>query len=405
VPNPGAPVRVQAQCPVSASLKQVAPDVVRYPWSDGASIVTGYSAVAQTDVMAARTSVTSGWHLPIVQTNSAWNTYIRITNLYTTGSTDVTVELYPNGNTQGVDGADLVLTKRLGVAETWTIDALESLAVEGWVGFARITANREVAALALRSKPEASMALTNVAVAGDPEWPVKSYVLAAPLLFTAYNGWNTGINLANISSRATSVTVRYYENNGPLVREEVVVIPARGMVYIYTPGNVVQPEFVGSATLTSDAPVIAAIDEVKYETTEGLTYLGSGVPQTDAAIPIAFREDSANGRHDNSGINVANLNPTAEQTVMISLASITGAEILPPFALTIPPGSSNFVYLPFIDGIPAGTVASIRLRSDDPLGFVALSNDVNYTVAGDGSVVFVATGAAGYFHLPAPAVP
>ena len=153
-------------------------------------------------------------------------------------------------------------------------------------------------------------------------------------------------------------------------------------------------------------PVIAAIDEVKYETIEGLSYIASGVAQTDAAIPMVFRENLDDGPHDNSGINVSNLNLDAPQDVHITLVDKTGAEILDqPIVLTLPAGGSNYIYLPFIDTIPPGTLASVRITSSDPAGFVAISNDINYVVIGDGSVVFSAGGTSGYYRAVGKALP
>ena len=400
VPNPGAPLRLEAQCPIAASLKQTTPAVLNAPWSDGAQSVTGYTAIARADIDASRGAAGAAWFLPIVQTNSGWNTLIRVANLSGNSSADVTMELYPSGNTAGADGVAKVLTTRLPVAGTWAVDALQQLSVTGWVGYARISANREIAAIAVRTKPEAGLSLTNVAVAADAGLTGANYVSGAPLLFNAYNGWNTGINLANVSDSVATVTVAYYPVAGEQLRQDLLTLAPRSMRYIYTPGNVPKQGFVGSATIRSDAPVVAAIDEVKYETTEGLSYMAGSVAQTDGAIPLVFREDPALGLRDNSGINISNLNLTTAQTARIQLYSDVGAPLLSqPFSLVIPPGGNNYVYLPFLNEAPAGTVASARVTASDPAGLVVISNDVNYAVSGDGSVVFVASGTTGYYHL------
>jgi hypothetical protein len=400
VPAPGAPVRLQALCPIAASLKQTTPSVGNPPWSDGADGVTGYTALAQADIDASRATATSAWYLPIAQTNSDWNTFIRVSNLSSIGSTDATVEFYPAGNPAGAAGLALTLTTRIGVAKTWTIDALNVLEEAGWVGYVRITSTREIGVLAMRSKPSAQLTLTNVGVAADAAQAGQNFVSGAPLLFDAYNGWNTGINLANVSDAVASVVVEYYPVGEAELRHEVLTLAPRSMQFIYTPGNVAQHGFVGSATILSDAPVVAAIDEVKYETTEGLSYLAGSVAQVDGAVPIVFREDPSNSLHDNSGINVANLNHELAQSVTIQFYTSIGNPILDtPLALTLPPGGNNYVYLPFIDAVDAGVNASARVTASDPLGVTVISNDVNYAVAGDGSLVLVGSGMDGYYHL------
>jgi hypothetical protein len=398
---PGSPVRIEATCEIAVSLKQYTPEVRRTPWSDGSQVVTGYTGLSQADLAAARATTSSAWYLPIVQTNSDWNTLIRIANFDETPAS-VTVEIYRSGNTEGADGASLTQVRQLGVTEVWTIDALASLGSE-FVGFARITADADIGVVAQRVKPGAMMAIANVAVATDGSAAEGSYRAGAPLLFTAYNGWNTGITMANASDQPAIVTLQYYPTGGPMLREESIVIAARSMQYIYTPGTVDQQDFVGSATILSNVPIVAAIDEVKYETSEALSYLAGGAPQHEAGIPIVFKEDPQSGLNDNSGVSIVNLDPVNEQVVYLRVRSRGGADLMGlPLAIRLPAGGSNFVYLPFIDEIPAGTNGSLILESASEAGFVAISNDVNYAAGGDGSVVFSAAGNVGVYHIPVP---
>jgi hypothetical protein len=402
LPEPGSPVRIEANCDISVSLKQYTPNVRRTPWSDGGNVVTGYTGLGQDDLAAARATGTSAWYLPIVQTNSDWNTFIRLANFADVAS-DVTVEIYPSGNTQGADGAVLTLERQLGFTESWTIDALAELGESGFVGFARISATGDVGVVAQRVKPGALMAISNVAVAANGSVE-GSYVSASPLLFTAYNGWNTGITMANASDQPAIVTLQYYPTDGPMLREESIVIAPRSMQYIYTPGTVDQEGFVGSALILSNVPIVAAVDEVKYETFEALSYIASGAAQHVAGIPIVFKEDPLNGMNDNSGVSIVNLDLVNEQNVFLRVRSRAGAEILElPVAVRLPAGGSSFVYLPFIDEIPAGTNGSLIIETSSEAGFVAISNDVNYAAGGDGSVVFSAAGNGGLYYVPAPA--
>ena len=401
IQSPGAPVRLEALCPLTASVKMLTPDGLRSPWSDGATIVSGYTGLSSTDVAAAETLEGNWiWFLPIVQTNSGWNSIIRVTNFNEDAGADVRVRLFSADNIAGDAGAVATIETSVAPGSSAAIDVLEEIGIEGWVGFAEIVADEPVGAFTLRSKPATNMAITNMATSGVPEPATERYLLAAPLLFTAYNGWNTGINLANQSNAWANVTISYFEVAGGLTRQAEVQLAPRSMQYIYTPNNVDEEGFVGSAMIESNQPISAAIDEVKYETVEAISYLASSVGQIDAAIPVTFREDPSNGRHDNSGINIHNMNPDASQTVEIRLITNTGEDVLEqPFLLTLPPGGNNFVYFPDWSEIPAGTVAAARITSQDPLGFVALSNDVNYAVPGDGSVTFMASGEAGYYRL------
>ncbi len=383
VPKPGSPVRFEAACPISASVKQFAPATNAAPWSDGTGVVTGYTALSSTDVAASRTGPDAGWVLPLVQTNTGWNTLITVANLGA-ASADVTMKLYEAGNTNGPDGATLTLQQRVTPGSAWTTDALQALGQAGWVGFARITANGDVGVLARRVKPSAQMAMTNVGIAtGD--LAAGSYRTAAPLLFNAYNGWNTGITLANPSAVAATVKVEYFEAGGGYVSDTQLVVPPSSMEYIYTPGSVAQEGFVGGATILSNVPIVSSVDEVKYETTEGLSYMASSAGQHEAAIPLVFRENPAKAQHDNSGISITNLDPFASATISVALLSLYGTDLLPaPIEVTIPAGGVGVVYLPFVDGLAPGTVATARLTTASEAGFVAISNDINYVVAATG---------------------
>lgn len=405
IPRGGAPVRFDSFCPVTIALKQTTPRVNTAPWSDGATIVTGYSGINEADIAASRATPTTLWYLPIVQTNSDWNTLIRVANFDLDSSIGVTVELYPTGNQDGAAGAERILTRQLPAAGSWTINALDSVGSD-WIGYARITATGESAAIAQRVKPSTFMAITNVGVAADSQTPSGTFRALAPLLFSNYNGWNTGITLANTTDELAFVTIRYYEADGEFLRDESTTIAARNMSFIYTPGNIPEEGFVGSAMIVSSVPLVSSVDEVKYETTEALSYMTSAVQQTDAAIPVVFRENPASGRHDNSGISIATFKEDGPHTIMVSLLSTSGQLVGDsPYAVEIAPSGSSVLYLPFLEDVPPGTVAAVRLTSADPAGFVAITNDINYAAIGDGSVAFVATNSAGYYFVPPPPMP
>ncbi|MFW6074490.1 MAG: hypothetical protein ACOC9Y_02780 [Chloroflexota bacterium] len=400
LPSPGAPVRIDSVCPITATVKMVTPDVDRSPWSDGANVVTGYTGISYDDVQTSIHEGRSSWFLPIVQTNSGWNSFIRIANLQVSGAADVTIRLYSDDNPLGADGELLEIERKISVGSTDLVDVLGELHIQEWVGFAEIEADGAIGVFTTRSKPSTDMAITNVASAAGQPSEEGRYVLGAPLLFTAYNGWNTGINLANISDQDAEVRIRYYESAGSMIREEQIELRPHSMDYIYTPNDVEEEEFVGSASIESNVPIIAAVDEVKYRTGDGLSYVASMLGQQRAAIPITFREDPDEGRHDNSGINIHNLNPDAGQTVQIRLLDSSGNSILEdPVTLTMPAGGNNFIYLPELDDIEPGTVATALITSEEPAGFVALSNNVNYSVPGDGAVTFSASGENGYYRV------
>ncbi|MCO5177457.1 MAG: hypothetical protein M9890_10895 [Thermomicrobiales bacterium] len=396
VPKPGSPMRLEAACQIAASIKTFSPPTASSPWSDGTDIVSGYTGLTGTDIAASRHGADAGWVLPLVQTNSGWNTLITVANLGDT-SADTSLKLYAFDNANGPGGAEMTFSRSLAPGEAWTLNAEQVLSRVGWIGFARLTSNGDLGVIARRIKPSSNMAMTNVGIATS-SLAQGSYRTAAPLLFNAYNGWNTGITLANPSAVPATVTVEYMAADGGYVTDTQLVVPPSAMQYIYTPSDVSNAGFVGSANITSNVPIISSVDEVKYETTEGLSYTTTGARNKELAIPLLFREGPQKGKSDNSGISISNLDPLSSTTVQIELLSIYGVDLLEaPVELIIPPGGVGVIYLPFIDAIAPGTVVTARLSASNSVGIVAISNDINYAVAGDGSTVFSATGSAGVY--------
>ena len=185
VPSPGAPMRFEASCPIVTSVKLYTPRIDRSPWSDGAQMISGYTGLGAIDVAAARSTSTSSWTLPIVQTNTGWNTYVTVANLASSGTADVTVELFPSGNADGEVGVSTTVQQQIPTGQTWTIDALSLVGQEGWVGFARVTSSQATGVIARRIKPVAAMALTNVGTAVDAAAAPVGRRSLAPLLFNA----------------------------------------------------------------------------------------------------------------------------------------------------------------------------------------------------------------------------
>lgn len=139
--------------------------------------------------------------------------------------------------------------------------------VNNWVGQAWISADCAIAANVDRVKNQTMMALTNLAQPRLDEGPTTVY---APLVFEDFNGWNTGINIANLSdSQSNTVTINFYNQAGQLVATDTRVLGPRAMEFVYLPATA----DVGTGGLTGDlrqavisgtAPLAAAVDEVKY---------------------------------------------------------------------------------------------------------------------------------------------
>ncbi|MCS7294185.1 MAG: DUF4815 domain-containing protein, partial [Dehalococcoidia bacterium] len=160
--------------------------------------VSGYTALPNFDV-----SDPTGLRrivFPIVQTNNGWNSVLHVTNFDTRNNCGVTVTLYqtPSGYSDPSFGQ---FTRLLNRGQIWHLDLAAQGVPAGWVGQAWISSDCDVAATVDRVKPAqpwgdpVNMALTNQALLVDRG----NTVQALPLIFQAYNGWNTGISIANLS--------------------------------------------------------------------------------------------------------------------------------------------------------------------------------------------------------------
>lgn len=400
IPEPGAPVRLDAYCTLSASLKLFSPEPRTSPWSNGAHVVAGYSSYTNSDIQAAISGGANTWYLPIVQTNSQWNSIIRVANYELTRSIQATIELTRSAQSPASGPETQTITRSIEPGTTASVDVLAELGTRDWVGYATIKSNGLSGTMVLRSKPSASMAVINMGQASSSSTSQEQYRLGAPLLFTNYNDWNTGINIANVSEQPAHITISYSSAAGNIVRTDELDLAPRAMTYLYTPASVDQDDFVGSASIVSNAPIVAAIDEVKYTSVDAISYLASAVGQQQASVPLVFRSDPDAGLHDNSGLNLHSMNPDSSQTVSIELFSINGVALTDqPISLTLPPAGNNYIYIPETEEVPNGSLISARITTTDALGFIGLANDVNYAVAGDGSATFMITSDRGTYHL------
>src|SRR5690606_17948946 len=190
----------------------------------------------------------------------------------------------------------LLAGQMLKPGESVTIDLRQDAGFpEGEVGSVWVDATHAVVAAAFRMKPATGMMLTTVAQprAGG----VTATVTFGPLVFRDYNGWNTGINIANLSDRDNRVTVTYYNYAGNVVASDTVTIPARAMEYVYTPasGNFgIGENQITAVRIAGTAPLAAAIDEVKYLGGQGeghaMSYAAGRSLQGTVRIPGDFTE-------------------------------------------------------------------------------------------------------------------
>ncbi|MFS8533477.1 MAG: hypothetical protein FWJ91_17135, partial [Sphaerobacter thermophilus] len=335
--------------------------------SANTEIVDGYTALPVQDLILA-TGVTSfpeawldlqsRWIIPIAQTNNNWNTAIVITNI-SDQNNSVNATYYAAGG-QGFAGPSVALLsgQTLGPGESIVVDLREDAGFpDEEVGSVWIDATRAVVAMAFRNKPSTEMMLTTVAQPRTDNPVVSPTLKYGPLVFRDYNGWNTGINIANLSSEDNQVSVTYYNYAGNVVAAETRTIPARAMEYVYTPatGNFgVGENQITAVRIQGTGPLAAAIDEVKYLGGQGeghamsyaagrslqggfafdlsWTPLGRVYYTSMLALPLVQKGNPQTGTGDTSGINLFNSDANSSVNAWVQFLDSAGVPVAPTVA-------------------------------------------------------------------------
>jgi hypothetical protein len=344
-------------------------------------VVDGYAGLTGPDIDDNK------FVLPIVQSNSGWNTVIRVASNLADGLTgDVTVALHPAGG-----GDTISITRRMKDGETTTFDLQDLNVGEGFVGSAVITSSAlSILVLAERYKESTNMLITNVAKrAGHC-----NETHYAPLVFENHNSWNTGISVANLSNTANAVKITYFAMNGAVADEATLTIPPNGQDFRYTPSSGIGSSFVGAAIIEGAAPLCAAVDEVKYtgdqpDVGHSMGYLSTGTTAYSSQslmLPLAQRGTFSTGLGDTSGIQLFNVR---DQNAVVEVHFVDQSGNFVRTVQTNMAGrTSATVYVMAID-LPDGFQGSAIIDVISGTGWVTgISNNVNYQVQFDGSAAY-----------------
>jgi hypothetical protein len=350
-------------------------------------IASGYTALDDQGIHG-------GVSLPIVQTNSNWNTIIRAANFDSQDNANIHILLYEAG-TGNMLGPFFELT---GPGETATFD-LRALGIpDEWVGRAEVIGGLPVGAVAERIKVETNMLLMNTSRHNDNQ--LGQGALFAPLVFRDWNFWNTGISIGNDSNAPNDITATFYDLDGNEVFSEDRTLPPNGMDYFYLPAGEGEP-FIGFAVVTAADQIFGAVDEVKYfgedpDTGHAMSYIMEqrGAREGFAmTFPHFAKGDSNVASGDTSGIQLFNNGDgAAEVEIMIYDRDGTPA-LSQPENFILEGWSGRTVYSLDYEELPDGFIGYAVIRNLAPglpgeSGIIAVSNLVNYSVQYDGSATY-----------------
>jgi hypothetical protein len=216
--------------------------------------VSGYNAVSGREV-----GYFDQMYFPIVQTNcgpgGCWDTQLTIANVGSDANAAITVRFFPADDGSGSLQTGFQLQALVDYGDSWEID-LSEWVPEGWVGSAHVFTDDAIVGIADRFKVGTDMWITNTAsnAAAESFWQFPTgpanapYVLFAPDVRTDWNGWNTGINVANTVDGDNQVTIQYFGSNGNAPQAQTRRLAAHGMTYFYNPSSPSEDECEQPAT-------------------------------------------------------------------------------------------------------------------------------------------------------------
>jgi hypothetical protein len=381
-------------------------------------------------------------YLPIAQTNSgpggAWNSIVRVANFGGDQNASVTVRFFPADDAQGSLNTGRVVQGLLSPGSVWSIDLSGGTTVgnttglglpPGWIGSVHIITDTAVAAIIDRYKTDAGgfpMWLTNTAsnAAAENKWQkanfpavgvgsTAAYALFAPDVRYKYNGWNTGINVANTVNTSNHVWIQYFGTNGNAVQTLSRRMGAHGMTYFYDPASeIVDGGYIGGALILSEYPVAAVVDGVKYWDVgnvdqhghanaygHGFSYSATANAYEDLYAVLVMKGNPDTGMGATSGINMLNPNAagTTANVTWLDPSGFVGSNFQGS-TIWIPGSSIGFVYTMWHQNLPWGYYGSAIVNSDLPV--VATTANVDYAVSGDGTAIWNLYNPCGLFRQP-----
>jgi hypothetical protein len=120
----------------------------------------------------------------------------------------------------------------------------------------------------------------------------------------AFGGWTTGMSLVNVGSAQGMVTIQYYDSSGSIAGREQRTLGAGGCWGVYQGAGQLPPGFSGTATVTSDQPLVGIVNEVNYVGTGAFSYVGTSEGATQVYFPAIL---SGGDGKPGTGLSVRNL--------------------------------------------------------------------------------------------------
>jgi len=280
----------------------------------------------------------------VMRGNSGWNTAISVQN---TGFVTATVELafQPSPDFPGYSDT-ITTTIPPGAARLYDQRMQPDLGPT-FVGSAVVTSDQPVAAVVNETDGSILMSYTGFVSAGSTK-------VHMPLVMSQNNNWWTGLQVQNLGSFATDITIEFHPDPAqseitPTLETVGNVAPGASANFLQTGGQWTG-RFVGSAVVTNseDQPIVAIVNELNQVDGEGMSYRGFTRGANKICAPLVMYDN--NGWY--TGLQVQNIS-TSTATIDLKVDGIWRARVY------VAPGSSYTWYpMPWAK-VGAATVESL----------------------------------------------
>jgi len=287
--------------------------------------------MASTESFAAGATSVS---LPLImRANAGYYTWFNVQNAGQTDAT-VAVEFIPGSSGTGYTEPSVVI--KPGASHTFNQRDLAALGVK-FVGSAIITSDVPVVATVMQ------VGETYRNMMGYNGFTAGSTTVSMPLIMSNNNGFYTGVQVQNVGTAATDITVDYGTNIGGTfnpVNDTATLQPGESTTFLHNTGQFGTPKYIGSATITTTGqPVVAIVNQVLLGGVAlGTAYNGfdPAAATTQVSAPLIM----ANNSGFYTGIQVQNVGGSAVQITVDYGPNIAGTFSPANEVVTIQPGDS-----------------------------------------------------------------
>lgn len=308
----------------------------------------------------------------LMKANSGYNTWFNVQN---TGSAATTVSVtYSDSVTASCSN--------LQPGAACTLDQSAEAHASGWVGSAVVTAGEPIVVTVMEVGPTTLFAYGGFA-SGSTD-------VAMPLINANNAGYVTGVQIMNLGSSSTSVTVSYTPSTAGTACSETKTIAAgesetfalQAFATTVSGENCANgAKFVGSANISANSTnqdLVAIVNQLNTGANKGAAYEGFDPTGATNSVVMPLIMD----RNSNyfTGFSVLNVG-SAQTTVNCTFASSTHTE-----SDTLDPGEAMTVLQNNV--IADGYVGSATCTAGSGGQVVAIVNELNTVVTGDAFLVY-----------------